>query len=123
MSEEKRTLRVNLDYQLPPVAPATNGNEPEKRTEGVELTANYIEHAVTSSHQQGLEGQQRRIWSRIQRKLDTAVEEKSEQIELELAESDFLRKAFENCKVPVPIAKYFVILEDAIEEATKRATA
>lgn len=112
---DKRSLKIDIDYKLPP----RKENE-QDRTEGAELTANYIEAAVTSSHPQGLEGQQRRIWGRIQRKIDSGIENKSESIELEQAESDFLRKAFENCKVPVAIAKYFVVLEDLIEEVTKR---
>lgn len=111
---EARRLRVLLDYNAPE---SQNGDDAVR---GAALTADYINHAVTNAHQQGLEGQQRRIYSRIQRKLDGAIENSDEDIELEQAECDFLRKAFEACKVPAVIAKYFVVLEDAIEEATKR---
>lgn len=111
---ETRKLKVLLDYKAPE---SQNGDSPIR---GTALTADYINHAVSSAHPQGLEGQQRRIYSRIQRKLDQAIDDGSEDIELEQAESDLLRKAFEACKVPAAIAKYFVVLEDAIEEATKR---
>lgn len=111
---ETRKLRVLLNYNVPE---SKNGDDV---TRGTELTADYINHAVSNAHQQGLEGQQRRIYGRIQRKLDEAIETDAEEIALEQAESDFLRKAFEACKVPSVIAKYFVVLEDAIEEATKR---
>lgn len=109
---ETRKLKVLLDYKAPE---SKNGE-----LRGVPLTADYINFAVGSAHPQGLEGQQRRIYGRIQRKLDDAIESSAEEIELENAESDFLRKAFESCKVPAAISKYFVVLEDAIEEATKR---
>lgn len=111
---ETGKLRVLLDYKIP----ETKNGDDVKR--GTELTAEYINFAVGNAHQQGLEGQQRRIYGRVQRKMDQAIEDGSEEIELEKAECDLLRKAFESCKVPAAVAKYFVVLEDAIEEATRR---
>lgn len=107
------SLKINLDYkQLPPVAG-------EIQKSNVELTDLYILHAVNATHPQGLEGQMRRAFARIQRKLDDAIESGTNGIELEKAEQDLLRKSFSECKVPAGIAKYFVILEDEVERATK----
>lgn len=61
----------------------------------------------------------RRIFARVQRKLDDAIESKSDEIELEKAEQDLLKKSFNECKVPAGIAKFFVVLEEEIERATK----
>lgn len=116
MTTESRKLQVKLDYHLPPIDP----KQTEKRIEGTELTANYIESAVANVHPQGLDGSLRRTWGRLQRKLDTAIEEKMDDIELSLAECDFLKIVFEKCKIPSAFAKYFIILEIEIEEVTKR---
>ncbi len=113
--KDQRVLKIDIDYKLPPKKEGETD-----RTEGAQLTENYLESAVTSAHPQGLEGQQRRIWGRIQRKIDEAIEKETGEIVLEREEWSFLRKAFESCKAPAAIAKYFVILEDMIEEAEKK---
>jgi hypothetical protein len=72
------------------------------------------------THAQGIEGQQRRVFARIQRKLDEAIENKTSEIELEEAEKDLLRKSFRDCKVPAQIAKLFVVLEDEVDRVCAR---
>lgn len=116
MSEEDNDnrLKVKLDYKLPPAKPGESQQGP------IETTANYFDAAVSSAHPQGLEGQMRRIYGRIQRKIDAAADESLEFIELEKAEADFLRVAFEKCKIPASFSKYFTVLEDEVERATKR---
>lgn len=109
-----RKLRVKLDYKAQPTEDGT-----EEQVVGSKLTLHYITFAVTDAHKQGLEGQQRRIFGRIQRKLDEAVDKDIEEIELEKAEKDFLRKAFEACKCPAQQSKYFVVLENEIEAVCK----
>lgn len=105
-------LNINLDYKTP----ASNG---QAQLSNRELTANYIDAAVGSSHSQGLEGQMRRIFGRVQRKIDEAIESGKDEIELEKAEQDFLRKSFSECKIPAQLVKYFVVLEEEVERATK----
>lgn len=110
-SGHKPMLKINLDYKRSATA--------EPNVSNSELTSNYIEAAVAGTHPQGLEGQMRRTFARIQRKLDEAIEAKKDEIELEKAEQDLLRKSFNECKVPAGFAKYFTVLEDEIERATK----
>lgn len=107
------TLKLDLDYQF---HAATNG---EKRLSNREATVNYLEGAVISAHPQGLEGQQRRIWGRIQRALDRAVDSDANEIEIEQAGLDFLKKAFKECKINPSLSKYFVVLEDEVDRAAK----
>lgn len=87
-----------------------------------ETTANYLEGAVASAHPQGLEGQQRRIWGRIQRALDRALDSDATEIEIEQAGLDFLKKAMKECKINPAMSKYFVVLEDEVERAAKPET-
>lgn len=106
-------LKINLDYHIPTSKDGT------PQLSNRELTADYIEAAVSSTHPQGLEGQMRRTYGWVQRKLDDAINAGKDEIELEKAEQDLLRKSFSECKIPSRFAKYFVILEEEIERATK----
>lgn len=105
-------LTVKLDYKRPPVRPGEN------RLSDIETTANYMDAAVSSAFPEGLEEQMRRIYGRIQRKVDEASEKELETITLEEAEKDLLRKALDKCKIPASFSKYFVVFELAFEEST-----
>ena len=102
-------MRINLEYNQP--AP----KEGETQLSNQELSEHYISLAVTNVHKEGLEGQERRIYGRIQRKLTDAIEGKVDTIELEEAEKDMLKKSFRTAKFPAFLSKYIVILEDEIE--------
>ncbi len=84
-----------------------------------EITFNYIQIAVADKYKQGLEGQKRRIFSRIQNKFDAAIENKEESIELESAEEDFIKDAFRDAKFPPLLARYVVMLEDEVDKLGK----
>lgn len=109
----KQTLNLNLNYQFPA---ATNG---DRRLSNQETTVSYLEGAVLSAHPQGIEGQQRRIWGRIQRALDYALDQDATEIEIEQAGLDFLKKTMKECKINPSLSKYFVVLEDEVERAAK----
>lgn len=102
-------MRINLEYKQPPA------KEGEKQLTNQELSEHYISLALADVHKDGLESQQRRIYGRIQRKLTEAIEKSEDDIELEEAEKDMLKKAFRTAKFPPFLAKYVVILEDEIE--------
>ena len=71
--------------------------------------------AVSQKYKDGLEGQKRRIFGRIQRKIDDAIDNKKDEIELEQAEKDFLRGVFKDeVKLPPLASKYIMVLEDEI---------
>lgn len=100
-----------------------NLNQDYKRPEGIskelsnsEVTVNYIEFAVNQIYNTGLQGSQRRIFARIQRKMDEAIDKKEEVIDLEQAEFDFIYDIFKNDKLVYgsSLAKYVVVLEDYI---------
>ena len=102
-------MQINLDYKRP---------EPKKGEEQItnsELTVDYINYSVRTFYKDGLDSQWRRIWGRIQRKLDEALDTKVGEVNFEQAELDFLKKAVKEVKVPSELAKYFVVLEDELE--------
>lgn len=100
-------MKINLDYK--------RSEEAIKAITNSGLTLNYIEYAVESAHKNGLSGSQRRIYGRIQRKIDRAIEDEQDSVELEQAEKDFLRDAFRSSNFPANAAKYVVILEEEIQ--------
>lgn len=81
-----------------------------------ELTADYINYAVNQKHKEGIEGQLRRVWGRIQRKLDDALEQKLDSIDLEEAEKDFIAAAFKESKFPAGLSKFVIVVEDEISK-------
>lgn len=99
-------MKVNIDYQRP----VTQGDLPNS-----ELTLDYINHAATQAYPNGLEGQVRRIYGRIQRKIDEAISAKEDEVDLETAEKDFLKKIFKEAKFPASLSKYVLLLEDEID--------
>lgn len=105
-------MRINLDYKL---------SDTYKKNANIEcnqdLTVNLINFAVNAKYKDGLKsGSLRRVYARLQRLLDEAIENKSDTIELEQAQKDLLIDVF-NFEIPVPVfeTKYFVLLEDEIE--------
>lgn len=104
---KKMKFNLNIDYKRP---------DDDKSISNSQLTLDYINFAVNMKFKDGLEGQKKRIWGRLQRKLDEA----QDIVELESAEVDFIKDAFsEDLKVPPGLAKYFIILEDCIKEELK----
>lgn len=110
-------LFININYKL------SQEKKPADAMEGVDLTQFFVQHAVANTHKEGLEGQQRRIFGRIQRHLEDAIEAGEEFLKLQDAERDFLRKAVEKCLVPAGLSMSFVLFEDEIEAATKKGEA
>ena len=102
-------MNINLDYKIPDNERGGFSN--------AELTRNYLLQAVAAVHPQGIGGQKNRIWGRIQRKVDDAIDEKKDTIDLEKAEIEFLRKdVFSKDPTVHPAAsKYFTVLEDEID--------
>lgn len=80
-----------------------------------ELTANYILGCLNVVYKDGVEGQKRRIISRIQRKLDEALDEKKQTVVFEQAEFDLVSESIEKAKMPPIISKYLVVIEDEVE--------
>ena len=98
------------------VLPYTNTDEQKKEISDAGLTVDYINWAITSKHNNQLDGQSRRIFARMQNKMDEAVLGNKDSVEFENAEMDFLKAAFNwnELKFPVHSSRYVVVLEDYI---------
>jgi len=104
-------MKINIDYKM------TEKENPEKIS-NQEITLNYLNYAVNSKYKNGLSGQMRRIWGRIQRKFDDNIEK--DEIELEKAEIDLIKKLFaDDVNFPGGSAKYLLDLEEEIEKLGK----
>lgn len=91
-----------------------------KAPTNVEQTASYIIMAVSNKYQQGLDGQWRRLWGRIQRKLDEAIDKEKKHVEFERSELEFIKRGFgEDVKLPAVASKYLMLVEDELEKALK----
>lgn len=103
-------LQLEIDYGRP--------KEMVEQTNNLALTQNYIEFAVNQKFPQ-LKGQLLRVYSRIQRKLEAAVEAKQPDLELEAAEVDFIKDAFKDVAFSSGLAKFAVRLIDVIDNLGK----
>lgn len=109
-------LKLNIDYKRP------QEQIKEDVLSDPELSVNYIEFAFGNVYRDGLEGQLRRIVSRIQRKLETGIEDKTKiakEVELEVSELELIQKTLQNAKFPPLVSRYVILLEDEIEETLK----
>jgi len=102
------TLKIDLPYNL------KNAQEIPQET-----TINLITIGLDSKYPQGLDGASRRVFGRLQRKFDEAVEKKEETIQLESAELDLIKNALSEGKYPVNFTKYVLTLEEEVERCEK----
>lgn len=96
------------------------GQKEEAKLTDSELTLDYITHAVNQKFDKGISGSQRRMFGRIQRKFDFAIENGDTEISFEESEMDFIKDAFKDVKFPPALAKYVLVLE---EELYRQGTA
>ena len=111
-------IKINVDYKtniegLNKQNKADGKPEITKDEAHSDLTMNYLRFAVEKKYKEGLEGQLRRVWGRIERKFEAAIENKTYKVELEEAEKDFIKKAHSEANYPVNITKYVNIFEDS----------
>lgn len=104
-------IKLNVDYK--------RKEEESREVSNISLSADYINFAINQTHKDGVEGQLKRVVGRLQRKLDDAVINKTEEIDLESAEIDLIKKSFEKVKTPPQLTKYWIILEDEIDLLSK----
>jgi hypothetical protein len=102
---------MNLNLNLPYVKTAKElENESNSQT-----TLNIIIFMLSATYKEGIEGQTRRIYGRLQAKLEQALENKVETIELESAEVDMIRNVSKT-KTPVTWSKWVLVLEDELSK-------
>ena len=99
-------FNIALDYNRKP--------EAIKDLSNAALTEDYISFAV-KAHYKDLDSQWRRVWGRIQRKIDAAIDSESHEMELDQSELDFILVAIKAAKFDANLSKFVVVLEDALE--------
>lgn len=112
-------MRVDLDYKIPAAAIERSKKKDEDVPTSQEMTQNFIWYAVNEKHKNGIGSRDRKIWGRIQRKFEAAVDSKASTIELETAEIEFIVDAFKDAKFPPADARYIVILEEEMDRLGK----
>ena len=110
-----RTLNINVDYKTKEV-------EGQKRLSNSELTLNYINYAVDVKYKEGLNGQIRRMYGRIQRTLEEAVETGKSKVELEESEFEFIKDAIKDAKFPTGLARFVSALEDELDKVNEKTS-
>ncbi len=104
-----KLISLKLNYDLPK----------DNKEQAEVLTVDYLLSAVNMKHRDGMEGQLRRAFGRIQRKCDEAIEKKYDVLELEDSEFDLIQDCFEEAKFPAVLSKFINVLEAEIERAGK----
>ncbi len=104
-----KMLALKLNYELP------KDNKELSET----LTVDYLISAVNMKYREGMEGQLRRVFGRLQRKCDEALEKHFDVLELEDSEFDLIQDCFEEAKFPAVLSKFINVLEAEIERAAK----
>jgi len=104
-------LKLNLDYKLNP----PDGKKVTDK-DNAEVSKGYIEYAVSAFHREGLDSQFRRVYAKIQQKIDSAIEDEKYEIDLDQGEFNLIKLAFDSDKVKfqASLAKYVLVLEDEI---------
>lgn len=82
-----------------------------------QITANYINFAVTLAYKEGLNSDKRRMFKSIQDRLEKAVERGDSEFEVNEYEYMFIKGAFEKALVPTNETKMFTVTEAAVFEA------
>lgn len=116
-----KKVTIDLDYKrTPPTQEQLDRGD--KVLSSPELTYDYVSYAINNTYKDGLEGSLRRVWGRVQRKFDAAIDQKTGFVELEEAEWDLVNKAFASVKFHPGIAKFVMVLEEELERALKQGT-
>ena len=104
-----------LIIKLPLVIKEQEGKE---STKVQEVFLNYLISAIHSKYKDGLDGSYRRTFARLQNKFDEAIDKDLKAIEVEQAELDLMKNAFQGGKLPAIFSQNAMLMEDAIENAS-----
>lgn len=106
-------LKIDIDYK---VKSFKDSKQEEKTVAYSDMSYNYVTYAVSKKYQDGLEGQLRRMWGRIQRKFEEAIDTKKGEVNLETNELEFIQKAFNECKFPADVSHYVTLFEEELNK-------
>lgn len=109
-------MKLSVDYKHKDLSPEkiAEGKEKEKN---IVTTTTIIEVAMAKAHPEGFDGNgpMRRMWGRLLKKFDTAVEADINELDLEDAEVDLIKKALLSAKLPLQWSNMITMLEEALE--------
>lgn len=114
-------MLINLPYNRPEKKKSNgigglfkkNKEAEEKELTDSELTKDYLYNAIISTYPR-MKGQMRRVFGRIQRAVDEAINTGKDEIELDDAGKELIRKSFETAEFSAHLSKYVIVLEDEI---------
>ncbi len=102
-----KTIQVNIDFGI------DRAKDKDAQSDQ-SIFRNYLGYAINLGYKEGLQSDKRRIWDKIQDKLDVVVEKNEESITLNSYEYLFIKTAFEKAVVPATETKNFTKVEDAV---------
>lgn len=108
-----KNINIKVNYKRKP--------DQVTQASDIQLSVDYICYAVSNVYKGGLESQWRRLWARVQRKLDDASDKNNGKISLEEGEYDFVKRALTEARFEPLLSKYVVLLEDAFDKADEKA--
>lgn len=93
---------------------------PEKQSEQ-EIVYNWVLYAVSKKYEKGLKGQLLRVFGRLQRKFESAIDEKDDEIILEESEKDLIQKSFgDDVDFPSYSSKIVSVIMQEVENFNKQ---
>lgn len=116
MSEETKSTFFNINLDVDYKISYPEGTTPEDlHLAHAQLSRNYIEYAITSAHKDGLSQEERKIYARLEEKIDKCITDKSYVVECGPVDYALIKNAFAspNCKFMAPVAKYVTAFEEA----------
>lgn len=105
-----KKIVLNLDF----------GIDREKQKDAASnqtIARNYLTYAINLGYKEGLASDKRRIWDKIQDRMETAIEKNEDYFTVNSYEMVFLRAAFEKALVPATETKNFTVVENAVFNA------
>lgn len=105
-------MKLSVDYKK---SPAKDG---EVKEADIETTQNVISFAISKTNPDGFDGNGplRRMYGRLQRKMEAAVESGANEFDIETAEVEMVLKALRDAHMPIGWSKFVSALEDALHE-------
>lgn len=102
-------MKINFNLGL------SEKENPEKQSEQ-EIVYGWVLYAVSQRFKDGLKGQLLRIFGRLQRKFEEAIDNNDLDIALEEAEKDLIKKSFsDDVEFPASSSKVISVIMDEIE--------
>lgn len=106
-------MKINFNLGL------SEKENPEKQSEQ-EITYNWVLYAVAKKYEKGLKGQLLRVFGRLQRKFEEAIDNKADEIQLEEVEKDLIKKSFcDETEFPPYSSKIVTVIMQEVEKFNK----